>query len=357
MALAGVDPYIDDSKKKLLDAVAAAGTAGQKAYTDSQDQIKAYRQQVIDNAAKGLSGAPVAAALQAQSGSPFDRRLADSSAAQADFTGGLARMQAANDSYLTNVGAAQGTLQALNKNKLTDEEFRLKTIQAQLDAKAKQEADDRALKLQQDAETAQMAREKHVVDLANAQAEYAKNTATKPPTFDQIANNMPIDANATPATQQQTASQVKADLPITNDMLQAAQDNAAFNHTDPQVELRKIIAQNTGQSIVSINSILTPSKGNSFDKAVTAMSAPEKDTYADSITKKYSTKGVTPALAKSVVNNVDFQGDVNWILGGADGKTQDEVSALLRKYYLEDRNWPSEYNVLMGEYVSKLPTA
>jgi hypothetical protein len=178
MAIAGVDQNIEQNRKQLLEAIAAAGSAGEKAYKDAQSQIGTYRQEAIANAGKGFSGsADLAAQLQAQSGAPFDRRLADSQSAQADNASWLAKNQAANDNYLTNVSSAQGTLQAINQNKLSDREFALKQAQAELEARAKQEAEDRAFERQMKLLDLQMKQESHKASLAKSQASAASKAA------------------------------------------------------------------------------------------------------------------------------------------------------------------------------------
>lgn len=353
MALPGVDPYIEGKRSELLKAIATAGSQGEAAYKDAQNQITSYRQQAIDNAAKGFSGsAELAAQLQAQSGTPFDRRLSDSAAAQADNTAALQRMQAANESYLTNVSAAQGALQAQNQNRLADRETQLKALQAQLDAKAKQEEDDRnferQMKLADMSMKQQAATQKVQSDAAKA-AEKARPTAPK---ILSLAEN--IASLYGEGTDRNTPGRNW----VTDNIEMTAQDLSAFNRTTPEFEMAKLLAEGYGLSPEETAQILSPSSvaksQNTAQKALNP--TPQADSAAKALAQKYDTKGVTYDLAQSVLNNVDFRDDVQWIMSGADGKTRDEVDKILKQYYVTDRGWNAEYNVLKGEYLGMLPT-
>jgi hypothetical protein len=358
---------IDADKKALLEAVAGAGTAGAQAYQQSQAAINQAKQDALGRAAQ--RAVTLGAGGNDQTfGGAYDSRLGQLNTNNQSFQQGLQSMSAANQGYLENARSAIPTLSAINTNKATAQEATIKAAIAAARQKAQDAADAAALARQdklnaEDRADARASRRDDRADARAAAKEAAK--ATKPLTRDQLFGKVQatedVQNNATPG-----ASMIETN-PNLSDILMGAMDTYAYNKnkgqsTTPEFELAKALGEYYGMTPDQVYAAIPPAKLASYmsgetkvDKTLTSMSDPEKAAYADSLAKKYASKGVTTTLAKSVVNNVDFQHDVNWILGGADGKTQGEVEDLLRKYYLVDRKWPSEYNVLVGEYLSRLP--
>ena len=335
-------PYFDsanaqvaDSKAALLKAVAEGGTAGKVAFDAAQAQAAQAKQEAVARAAQRSALYGIGGNDQTFLGA-YDARANQAAVNRAGFESGLAQTQASGESYLSKVSGAIPVLEAQNLQKVTDQETKIKlAIQAAKDkAQAALDKETRAeqarLEREQRSEQRTIARESRAE--ARAAAKEAKPTAAKL-----------LGAGEALADQYNTF------LGKGNKSAQPFQEIGA-------VDAARALAAYKGMDRATMNSFITPQAAASYNKAATP--AQDTDAYVKSLASKYASKGVTPALAKSVVGNVDFQAAANWLLSGADGKTRDEVENILRENFLkkDNRNWMAEYNVLVGEYLSKIPT-
>lgn len=334
-ALDAVSPDVAGRTRALLQAVATGGTAGLRAYESGQQALTQSKTDAVTRAQTraGLIGGPEAQGFESQAVQVYDRGLGNLASARSGFEANMAQLGTAHKNYLDQVAAAVPLVRADTQRQLA---LRKAAVDAEL---AKQAERDARAAAKEDKPKAS-----DILNLAeNVSSLYGQST---------------LKGTVGPNGSETTGS---ANIPagrnwITDDLMMTAADNAAFNGTTTDFELAKIVAEVSGLSPTETAKMLTPSSVAASSTKADKAQAPAQDPIARSLAQKYDTKGVTYDLAKSVLNNVDFQGDVEWILGGADGKTRSEVEEILRKYYLEDRNWPSEYNILMGEYANKLPT-
>ena len=343
----GASPYfdsagmqVDESKAALLKAVATGGTAGKQAFDAAQQQAAQAKQEAVARAAERSALYGIGGNDQTFLGA-YDARANQAAVNRAGFESGLAQTQASGESYLEKARGAIPVLQGININKAADEETKIKlAIQA---AKDKAQADldkenrslQRTLASEARSESRAIARENRAAERAAVKAAAAE---AKPTTAKLLG-----------------AGTALADA--YNGFLGRGNKDANQNFQDiGAVDAARALAAYKGMDPATINSFITPQAAASYNKAATPPQ--DIDAYAKSLATKYASKGVTPALAKSVVGNVDFQAAANWLLSGAEGKTRDEVENILRENFIkkDNRNWLAEYNVLVGEYLSRIPT-
>lgn len=350
---------IDESKKNLLNAVATGGTAGKQAFDAAQAAAAQAKQDAVARAAQRAALYGVGGNDQTFLGA-YDTRANQMGVNRANFESGLAQTQASGESYLEKARGAIPVLQAVNANKAQDTESKIKLAIQAAQAKAQAEAEKQAR-----AEQAQIDRENRADARANARADRsdaraaARDAAKTPklPTADQL-----LGQGKTLADQINTGLHAGANAKPGDADAMGDVDNAVFlgNQSglyDPTqgadtVGMARQYAKSLGMDEGTINGILTPAKTGAWDKAA----APTRDAYAKALATKYASKGVDDRLASSVVNNVDWQGDVTNILNGAGGLSREAVDAALRKHYVTERGWNAEYEILRGEYLPMLPT-
>ncbi len=362
---------IDESKKGLLQAVATGGTAGKQAFDAAQAQAAQAKQDAVARAAERSALYGVGGDNQTFLGA-YDARANQTAVNRSNFESGLAQTQASGESYLEKARGAIPVLQSININKGADAENKIKLAieAAKQKALAEQEKEQRSLQRQLDAEARAESRAISRENRAESRssAKEAREKAAKEPKLptanqllgqgqslsDMVNRGLSAGRNARPG-----------DADAMGDV-----DNAVFavNQMGGDASRGGISAEQGARYYASqlgldegtINGILTPMATGSWAKA----SAPAKDAYASALASKYATKGVDERLARSVVNNVDFQAATSFILNGAvdpatgEPMTRPQLEAWIRREFItkDNRNWQAEYNVLTGEYLSKFPT-
>lgn len=132
---------VEENRRALLAAVAAGGTAGRQAYEQARAEVGQLRSNAIRAALAeaGQRGAPqgVLDQISAQVGQGYDRQLSGMAAAQGSRDAQYAQRGTAGDSYMSQVQAAIPALRAKAQRQ-----------KEALEAKAMQEAEERALRLE-----------------------------------------------------------------------------------------------------------------------------------------------------------------------------------------------------------------
>lgn len=360
---------IDQSKAALLKAVAEGGTAGKQAFDAAQAQAAQAKQEAVARAAERSALYGVGGNDQTFLGA-YDARANQGAVNRANFESGLAQTQASGESYLEKARASIPVLQSININKGADEETKIKlAIQAAKDkAAADLDKENRSLQRALDAEARAEARA--IAREGRTAARDAAKAAAKPPTSAQLLGaGQAVKDQLTGAAQKQV-DYARGNMPKPGQRVLPGdvrmQDNLNYGNADLSLaqgldvaDLARQIATNAGMDAATINSILTPMATGQWNKAP----APVKDAYAQALTTKYDTKGVSYQTALSAVNGQDFQTFVNWIQGGADGLTQDEAADKVRRFFINGEGrkggnagaWTAEYEILLGEYIPRLP--
>lgn len=370
MAFENTDRVIQDEKRKLLEAVATAGSAGRAAYEAAKQGIA---QQDAASSARALQAAALNGVDPAALAAPGSVRAAAEQAlatrrmnleqAQATHAADLSRRQAASEAYLTGVAGAVPVMQAR-----ADEAYLSKKGDLERDLATRQSDLDRALALaQQRYEQAQKDAEEDRA-FKREQRQWARETQAAKAAKAAKGPEVSLNALLGLANQTKTAATPRGPVDFgpgiqPGESMQAylarletaAQGRREQNRIveTPLTDLAAQIGRTIGVPETKIAELYSPAQQSTLAKQTGP--APSKDETAKALAAKYDTKGVTYDLAKSVLGNKDFNDDVQDILAGAGGKTRSEVEALLRKHYLVDRYWPSEYHILVGEYLPLLP--
>jgi hypothetical protein len=350
---------IDSSKKALLEAVATGGTAGKQAFDAAQAQAAQAKQEAVARAAERSSLLGIGGDNQTFLGA-YDARANQMGVNRANFESGLAQTQASGESYMEKARASIPILQSININKGADEETKIKlAIQAAKDkAAAEAEKEARTLQRQLDAEARAEARAIAKEGRAAGRASAKENQPSLNALLGaagQVVKSRPGLLSEDGTTKSFGGPRMRigggpgvANIPATT-----------VNITDLAFQLGQAYGVNDNK----LMELYSPSQQSSL-KTATGKLAPtppkeSKDAIAAALATKYDTKGVDYNTAKSVVNNVDFQAAVKWLLNGADGKTRDEVENILRENFInrDGRNWTAEYNILLGEYLGAIPAA
>lgn len=130
---------IDASQRALLDAVATGGTAGKQAFDAAQAQAAQAKQDATARAANRAALFGAGGNDQTFLGA-YDDRMNQGAVNRANFESGLAQTQASGTSYLEKARASIPVLQAINSNKISQQEAAMRAAIAV----AKQKADDAA---------------------------------------------------------------------------------------------------------------------------------------------------------------------------------------------------------------------
>lgn len=121
-AFTDANSTVDESKRRLLEAIAQGGTAGRTQFEQTQAALQAQKQAAIAAALSegALRGAPEAMRqLTAQQvGGSFDRRLTDLTAAQGDLERRLADQRASGESYFAQAQGAIPVIRAQAEREL-----------------------------------------------------------------------------------------------------------------------------------------------------------------------------------------------------------------------------------------------
>jgi hypothetical protein len=189
---------IDASKKALLDSVASAGTAGKAAFDAAQAQAAQAKQDAVARAAQRAALFGAGGNDQTFLGA-YDNRMNQGDVNRTNFESGLAQTQASGDSYLEKARGAIPVLQAINSNKISQQEAAMRAAIAAAQAKAEAAAQAQAQK-----DAAAEARAEKASARADARAQASSDRA---------------DARAQ-ATADRAAA--KADQPTINGLLGAA---------------------------------------------------------------------------------------------------------------------------------------
>lgn len=297
-SMAGVAQNTGDQQAQILGAIAKYGQAGMDAYTQAQNNVQGYRQNILNGLAntQGIGG-DAAALLRSQANAATAPALADIQTGQANLQGDLARSNQMYTNYANEANAAIPVIQGNTQNLMTIRDAALQQAQKQIDA--------------QNAAAAQKAQDDHnlaLVQLATQQEQtkqaQAKTAAAqaKAPTFNDLVG---AATSLQPVGTDTTAAQVSGQYPLTNEMLMQAEDEAGYAaggdtryNTDPTINLAKIMGQGSGLSPAQINSIVTPQAVKAYENAQPAQVTPD-DVKAATTALKGDAGGAQAVLSGS----------------------------------------------------------
>ena len=354
---------IDESKKGLLEAVAQAGSAGKQAFDAAQQQAAQARQEAVGRAAERSALYGVGGDSQTFLGG-YDARMNQTGVNRANFESGLAQTQASGESYLEKARAAIPTLQAVNINKGVEVEGKIKNTIAAAQAKAQADFEKEQLKYQRELER-EMRSEQRTLDRegrAEARAAAKEQQNISGDALLGLASQAKKAATPTAPVDfgpgQRPGESIQAYLARLEGSAQGRRDTDAIAAA-PLDDLAAQIGRRLGVSEAKIAELYSPSKQASLAK----QTEPVKNELAKSIASKYGTRGVSYDLAKSALNGTDFNESRTWLLSGAGGMTQAEAQQKLADFYLKGIGrtggnpgpWIAEYEILVGEYLSRLP--
>lgn len=262
--MAGVAQNTGDQQAQILGAIAKYGQAGMDAYTQAQNNVQGYRQNILNGLAntQGIGG-DAAALLRSQANAATAPALSELQTGQANLQGDLARSNQMYTNYANEANAAVPVIQGNTQNLMTIRDAALQQAQQQLDA---QKAAD-AAKAQNDLRIQQLQlaqqQEQTKQEALRTQAAQAKSGPSAADTQKGVLGTIQaIQANAGPTGGNSAALNSLTD--ISNDVLMNAEDNAAYNEPDdpngPVKELAKIVGGQAGMSIDQIYSMLTPTE-------------------------------------------------------------------------------------------------
>lgn len=145
---AGSQQHTDDSKRRALDAVAQAGTAGLKAFKDAQAGIASSQHAALERARQGASmfGIDPSAFGSSDVQDRFALQQNNLGAAQADVTAHNQQMGAANTSYFEKVQGALGALKGQNEAKINQYDAQINAYKTRLEQEAAAAAAEAAAK-------------------------------------------------------------------------------------------------------------------------------------------------------------------------------------------------------------------
>lgn len=258
-SMAGVYQNTNDQKTQALDAMARYGQAGLDAFNQAQQNVQGYRQQVLNSILNaGGMGQDAKDALSAQVQQSLAPRLADLSQGAANLSADVARGNDMYSRYAAEANAAVPVIQAQQQQQMGIRDQALALAQQQIDA-------------QKAATAAQNAHELQIqqLQLAQQQAQTAAAQASAQAAQAKAAGGGPVTSTQGTAIQKGTESIAGAYAPgtgvgspgrsdVTDQMMQVAEDRAAFNGTDPTYELAQLVAQSKGISTQAAQAYLTP---------------------------------------------------------------------------------------------------
>lgn len=158
----GYDPFKsavaqnDESKKKLLEAVAAAGSAGRTEFEKAQQMVQGQQAEALARAqeAAKINNLGVDTGAATNIGSRYGLRLSDMANANAANQQQLNQIGASGQSYLEKLGATLPILQSENQKVIAQREAEIKAAIAQAEAEAearrKEKEADRQFQLERD---------------------------------------------------------------------------------------------------------------------------------------------------------------------------------------------------------------
>jgi hypothetical protein len=264
---------IDTSKKGLLDAVAQAGTAGKAAFDAAQAQIAQQKQDAVTRAAQrsalGIGGNNDTFL------SSYDARAGQLGSNQAGFQAGLAQTQASGDSYLEKARGGMGALEAVNINKGQDAETKIKLAIQAAQAKAQAAAQAQAAQDARANAAAARADARSQASSDRADARAAATRAAKPLTSDQLLGTGKALADTVNGALHPRDNTSASMDDVDNAVFAANQLGGLGPNTqgvDPAAAARAY-AKSLGMDDATINSILTPSKLNTYSTALTKLTS------------------------------------------------------------------------------------
>lgn len=183
----GSQQHTDDSKKRALEAVATAGTAGLKAFQEAQQGIQANQLAALERARQGsqMFGLDPAAFGANKVQDAFGLQQGNLAGAQADFTAHNQAMGAANASYFDKTNAALGALKGQNEAKTSEYDAQIQAYKTRLEqeaaaaaaaAQAKEQAEMNRLMIREQGE--------------NARTQFKENAATQRETRKQATDRV-----------------------------------------------------------------------------------------------------------------------------------------------------------------------
>lgn len=350
----------DEQQRNLLDVIAQSGAAGRKEYENAQAQAQQQKQNALDYAAQRarITGTDFGPTITQPVGEAADRYNTYFAGQNAAFQNNLQGIGNSAQSYLAKVNAIAPFVQAQNVQQASDRENQLKMAiaanQAKIDA-------DKAAALQAhnwDLEKMALA---HNYDQQDASA---RASAASKVSLDELlgaaSQTLPGGGSGglVTSTGQKVIGGPRMHIgPETGANVSQIAPQTVNTLTDEAARIGQII----GVPATTLAGLYAPGKQSTLQNSLQNLSPSQQrnevDKTVSSLSDKYAKQGVTPELARSVINNVDFRRDVEQILSGAGGRSREEVDDALRKYYTQDRNWYSEYVILKGEYLPLLPTA
>lgn len=200
-----MDPYAgstqqtDDSKRRLLEAVATAGLAGKKAFEEAQSGIQSSQHAALQRAQEGATmfGGGAERFGAGNLATRFDLQRGNLGAAGAEFAAQNASMGAAGSGYMDKVQAALGALKEQNAAKTGEYDAQIQAYKTRLEqeaaaaaaaAAAKEQAEMNRLRIREQGENAR------ATARLRADAEKEAKAATKNITLQQLlgmANSQP----------------------------------------------------------------------------------------------------------------------------------------------------------------------
>lgn len=374
----------NDSKRKALEAVAQGGKAGLDAYNAAQKDLATQRTGALDAAMERSrdtgGGANTGQEFLTNTFNRNQSSLSNLSAASQDR---FANMGASNASYFDKLNATLPLLANQNREKAMTQENKIKATiaeaQAAAEARAKEKQADREFQLARDA-----ARE----SAADKRAA-AKDSAGKVPTLDELLGAAfmqqeqakgivqgsrdlnaqavtPVSGNpfsklpaGTARYERQLAGQAtNADArAAAGPAAEAARQASPYLNMDVS-ELAYQLGQAAGVPQNKLAGLYAPGKQAAIASSIKKLTPQQTNEVAKAIATKYDTRGVTQAVASTIIKDPDFKAavaDLTQKFGEpAAGWTREYLQQELTKQF---KNKPRTLEVLLGEYVSKFPSS
>lgn len=367
----------------LLRAVATGGTEGLRQYEASTKAMGTSTNEAIGRAQQrsSLLG-PGTASFESLPKDQGERRMADIEVGREGFHQSMANRGNAYHNYLSQVGAAIPLVKADHDKTLGQIAALAAKAEAEKAAAAEKDALenislDSLLGMAQESQdiatedikkvgkTALLNAGGAVSNMIDRIAPFGKKATpervipAKPTTINGGVRMNPRTGAITMPTVTESPAKVIPAKPAKAPLPKLAKPTARVAPEvahQPITDVAMAIGKTLGVPEAKLYALNSPAKRSSVKSAQDSL-LPDvpKDTVAAAIVSKYGTKGIDLPAAQEILADGDFKKDVQWMLEGADGLTQDEALELLREEYLVENNKPRTFAVLIGEYLSRLP--
>lgn len=365
----------DESKAKALDAAATAGTAGLKAYNDARTQIIGDQQTAVQgalarsqNTGGGYTGTELA-------GQVAQRNLAHNTNMATGFDVRNKEMAASNSTYFDKLNASLPYLKNQTDTKIATTEMETKAAiaaaQAEAEAKAKEKQDEHDFQLERDrlreekADARASKKDIPTLDQLLGQAwinqqeaqgivSGAKglNAQSVAPVSGSPFKKLPA---ATARYERQLAGQAKnkglaAQAGVANQNARLVGPIATGNLTDLAYQLGVA----AGVPASSLAGLFAPGKQSATNTATGKITPQQNTEVAKALAGKYDTKGVTQAVAATIMADPNYQEAVKKLTSQAGTGTREDWQAWIVKAF---PGKPRTQAILLGEYLPLFPTA